>query len=258
MTADKPSSSSSISPLAAISLKLVGAVAILSALLDYVILLTPPNFLNPQWQLNFTTQIVDRGIVPLFGIALLLLGFWVDRSSGRMAQTRSLLTDLRFWACILASILGFVFLVLTFLHINTVRLTSQEALAQVTREANDASAQLEQRLQGEVAQQQQQLQALFQDEALLEQAIQSGQLPETVAQFRGDPEGLNAFLEERVGEARQQIATEIGTRREQAEQQVRREAIKSGLRISVSSLLLTVGYTIIGWTGLRRLMTAGR
>jgi hypothetical protein len=253
MSADK-SIGSPLSPLAAIALKLVGVITILSSVLDYIILTVPPNFLNPQWQLNVTSQLVDRGIVPLIGITLLLTGFWLDQSSGRSPRQGNLLTDLRFWSCALGSLLGFIFLILTFLHINNVRITSQQALAQVSREAGEASTQLEQRLTGELSQQQNQLNLLFQDDALLQQAIQSGQLPEEVLQFRDNPEGLNEFLNQRAGEARTRIETEIGTRREEAEKQIRQEAFKSAIRISLSSLLLAVGYTIVGWTGLRRLM----
>lgn len=258
MTAENSYTGSAVSPLAAIALKLVGIVTILSALIDFVILLIPPNFGNAQWFLAATTQLVDRGIVPLVGIALLLAGFWVDRSSGKTGQPGSLLGDLRFWACVVASFLGLVFLLLTFLHVNNVRITSREALAQVEREANEATTQLEQRLQGELSQQQSQLQVLFQDEALLQQAIEAGQIPQEIQQFQGNPAGLEEFLTQRAGEARQQIETEIGTRREDARGQVKQEAAKSAIRISVSSLLMAIAYIVIGWTGLRRLTSAGR
>ena len=257
MTADNSFTSSAISPLAAIALKLVGVVTILSALLDFLVLLIPPNFLEPQWQLNVTTQIVDRGIVPLVGIALLLAGFWIERSAGKSKPGGSLMTDLRFWSCAIASLLGLLFLILTFLHVNNVRITAREALAQVEREANQARTQLEQRLEGELSQQQTQLESLFQNEELLEQAISAGQLPEEIQQFQGNPEGLNQFLTQRAGEARQEIETEIGTRREDARAQVRQEAVKSAARISVSSFLMAIAYIVIGWTGLRRLLSMG-
>ena len=75
MTSDSVVTNPTKSPLAAIALKLVGLVTIISALLDYLILVIPPDFANPQWQLATTTQLVDRGIVPLVGIALILTGF---------------------------------------------------------------------------------------------------------------------------------------------------------------------------------------
>lgn len=258
MTADKPLSSPVMSPLAAISLKLVGIVTILSALLDFLTLLLPPDFDNKQWLLNLTTSFVDRGIVPFVGIALLLTGFWVDRTSGKSNRAGTLLLDLRFWSCIVACILGVVFFIMAFLHVNNVRINARDALAQVEQQANQASTQLEQRIEGAVNQQQSQLQALFQDENLLQQAVSSGQLSEDFLQFRDDPAALDQFLSQRATEEQQRIATEIGTRREDARQQVRVGAIKSAARISLSSLLLTIGYTVVGWIGLRRLLSASR
>ncbi|MGB3201588.1 MAG: HpsJ family protein [Nodosilinea sp.] len=258
MTSEPTVANPVASPLAAIALKVAGAIAILSALLDFLILLIPPNLTNVQWQLATTTQVVDRGIVPLIGIALLLAGLWVDNSVGRMAQRKSLTTDLRFWVCALASLLGVLYLLLTLLHLNAVRLSSQTALAQVGTEAGEAATQLQQRLSTELSQQQSQLGAILQNEELLDQAIQSGQLPPDIEQYRNDPEGLTQFLQQQADQAQQQIEAEIGTRRAQAERQVRTEAWRSAIRISVISVLLAVGFSIIGWLGLRRLLSLTR
>ncbi|WP_035986802.1 HpsJ family protein [Leptolyngbya sp. KIOST-1] len=258
MTSEPAAPSSVVSPLAAIALKVAGAIAILSALLDFFILLIPPNLTNVQWQLATTTQLVDRGIVPLIGIALLLVGLWVDNSVGRTPQRKSLTSDLRFWACALASLLGLVYLLLILLHLNAVRLSSQQALAQVSTEAGEAAAQLQQRLSAELTQQQSQLGAILNNEDLLAQAIEGGQLPPDIQQYRNNPEGLSQFLQQRADQAQQQIETEIGTRRVAAERQVRVEAWRSGIRISVISLLLAAGFSIVGWLGLRRLLSLTR
>lgn len=258
MTSEPAVTSPVASPLAAIALKVAGAIAILSALLDFLILLIPPNLTNTQWQLATTTQIADRGIVPLVGMALLLAGFWVDSSVGRTTQRKSLTTDTRFWVCALASGLGLVYLLLILFHLNAVRLSSQQALAQVNTEAGEAATQLQQRLSNELSQQQAQLGAVLQNEELLSQAIQSGQLPPDIEQYRDDPDGLTQFLQQRADQAQQQIETEIGTRRAEAERQVKIEAWRSGIRISVVSLLLAIGYSLIGWLGLRRLLSLTR
>lgn len=256
MTSEQALPGATASPLAALALKAAGLVAIVSALIDYLILLFPSNFTNIQWQLATTTQLVDRGIVPLVGMAMLLTGFWVDSRVGRTAGAKSLFTDLRFWVCALASLLGLVYLILSLLHLNAVRLSSRAALAQVSNEATQATTELEQRLSTELSQQQTQLGALLENDELLAQAIQSGQLPQDIQQYQNNPEGLNQFLQQRADQAREQIQTEIGTRRADAERQVRTEAWKSAIRTSTASLLLAVGYTVIGWTGLRRLLRA--
>ncbi|NJN01887.1 MAG: hypothetical protein HC873_08450 [Leptolyngbyaceae cyanobacterium SL_1_1] len=246
------------SPLAAISLKLVGAITIIAALIDFLILVIPPRFLDAQWQLGTTTQLVDRGIVPLVGIALLLTGAWIDNNAGVAKRNYSLLADSRFWVCLLSSLLGLLFAILTVLHPNNVRITSQQALERIDTEVGQATTQLEQRFE----QQRTQLGSLVENEDQLQQAVDQGQLsPEQrtfVEQFRNDPAALDQFLEQQLGEARQQAQTQIGSRRQEAEKQIRQEALKSGLRVATSSLLLAIGYIVIGWLGLRRLLSMSR
>jgi hypothetical protein len=256
MTSEQPAPSVTASPLASLALKAAGGVAIFSALLDYLILLIPPNVTNGQWQLATITQMVDRGIVPLVGMALLLTGLWVDSRVGRTAIAKGLLTDLRFWVSALASLLGLMYLLLSILHLSAVYLSSQTALEQVNAEASQAATQLEQQISAQLSQQRPQIEALLQNEELLSQAIQSGQLPQDFQQYRDNPEGLNQFLQQQVEQNRQQIQTEIGTRRAEAERRMKIEAWKSALRTSITSLLLAAGSTLIGWTGLRRILRA--
>lgn len=256
MTSEPALSGATASPLAALALKAAGGVAILSALLDYLILLFPLNVTNAQWQLATITQLVDRGIVPIIGMALLLTGLWVDSRVGRAAIAKGLFTDLRFWVSALASLLGLAYLLLSLLHLSAVYLSSQTTLEQVNAEAGQAAAQLDQQIAAQLSQQRPQLEALLDNEELLNQAIQSGQLPSDFQQYQNNPEGLNQFLQQQVEQNRQRIESEIGTRRAEAERRVKTEAWKSALRTSITSLLLAVGYTLIGWTGLRRILRA--
>lgn len=256
MSSIKTVTNSSGLSIASITLKVVGVITILASLLDFIVLLIPPDFMNRDWQLAFVSQVVDRGIVPMVGIALLATGYGIDRLAGRPARG-SAFTDLRFWAFLLSSFLGLVFLLFTVLHPNNVRVNSQTAIEQVQEQATLAEGQLQGRLGQEVQQQRSQINALLQNEQQLDQAIASGQIPqeqaEQLRQFRDDPAGLDQFINERTETLQQQLQTEIGTRREQATQQIKRDAFKSGVRIAVSSLLLAIGYIIIGWTGLRNL-----
>ena len=115
----------------------------------------------------------------------------------------------------MASLLGLIYLLLALFHVNAVRLNSRTALEQVSSEASQASSQLEQQLSSDLNQQQNQLGALLQNEDLLSQAIQSGQLPQEIEQFQDDPEGLTQFFcssgQTRPGK---RFKTQIGTRRE--------------------------------------------
>lgn len=250
-------SSSVYSPFTALALKIVGLIMILSSLLDYIILAIPSPGVSPlksEWQLALTSQLVDRGIIPMVGIALLVTGYWIANSVGA-SEAKSSVQDLRFWAFILSSLLGLIFLLLVPLHFNNIRLQSDAALKQINQRATQAETQLDNQTK--------QVDALVRDPqklSELDKAIQSGQvkgpqlaqlqaLREQLNTFKQDPKALNQQVEA--------AQTQIRSGRLEAEKRARSEALKLGLRTGLSSLLLAIGYIAIGWTGLRNLGGAG-
>ncbi len=246
------------SPLAAISLKLVGAITILAPLIDFLTLLFPPDFGNRSWQISTVTGIVDRGIVPLVGIALLFTGYWIDSSLGKSARKSTLFLDARFWTCLLSCLLGLIFLITTVLHPNNVRIQSRDALTQVEAEADQATSELETRLNSDLSQRRAQIDSLLQNEDQLQAAIASGSLDDAqvaqIERFRSNPQELESFLTSQISEAQTQLQTRIGEQKADATKRLRSEATKASVRITLSSLLLAIGYTFIGWLGLKRLL----
>jgi hypothetical protein len=256
----KAANSRQMAPLASRALKTVGVIIIIAALLDIVILPMPYNPLDRQWQIAFVTQVVDRGIVPLVGLALLFTGYWIDSLVGNLAK-RKLWFDMRFWALLLASLMGLFYLMAIVLHVNNVFVARGQALERISQDAAQAETQLETRLSQEVQQQREQIDVLVGNPEIFEQALQSGQVSQEQAalleQFRDDPEALEQFLDNRVSELETQVQTEIGLRREQAEQEARMDALKSAIRVGGGSFLLAVGYIAVGWTGLKTLDADG-
>ena len=55
----------------------MGLVLIVGTLLDYLMLMLPPNFGDSAWLASLIKDYVSRGTVPLLGIALLVLGVWL-------------------------------------------------------------------------------------------------------------------------------------------------------------------------------------
>jgi hypothetical protein len=248
--------SKQMAPLASRALKTVGVIIILAALLDILILPIPYRPLDRQWQIAFITQVVDRGIVPLVGLALLFTGYWIDSLVGNLVK-RKIWFNLRFWALLLASLLGLFYLLAIVLHVNNVFVVRGEALERISLEAAQAETQLGSQLDQEVQQQREQIDLLMGNPELFEQALQSGQVSqeqaELLQQFQDDPNTLDEFINSRVSELETQVQTEIGMRREQAEREARINAVKSALRIGIGSFLLAVGYIAVGWTGLKTL-----
>ncbi|MDL5044694.1 HpsJ family protein [Oscillatoria amoena NRMC-F 0135] len=98
----KATNSGTISNLAARALQLVGIVMIASFLLDALTLLFPPNLTNVQWRLSFTSQLIDRGVIPLVGTALLLAGLWLSSDPADSSSTSSGQSFLRGVSLVLA------------------------------------------------------------------------------------------------------------------------------------------------------------
>ena len=254
------------SPLAARILKLVGVVLILVSLLDFVILSFPFNPLARDWQISFATQVVDRGIIPMVGLALLFAGYWIDNIPSDSPTDRLSWLGLRFWALLFSSLLGLLFLLMFPLHINNVIQARAEAIGRINKDVNQAQTQLQAQLgseqaQAEIESQQglfkSQISDLLQNQQRLDQALQSEQVPEQfkniLRQAKANPQAVDQLLKQQFSaEAlRTQGLTQIQARQKAAEQQADREAWRSGLRVSISSLLLSIAYIVIGWTGLR-------
>jgi hypothetical protein len=245
-------SSPAYSPFTALTLKVVGLIMIVSSLLDFIILAIPFEPLKPEWQLGFTTQIVDRGIIPMVGLALLVAGYWVGNSSGGSStEPKSSVQDLRFWAFLLSSLLGLIFLLLVPLHFINISKQSGEALKQIDQKASQAEVQLDTQTK--------QVDAIVKDPqklSELERAIESGQVQgEQLARLQALREQLQTFKKD-PKTLKQQVEaaqTQIRSGKLKAQDRAKTEALKLGLRTGLSSLLLAVGYSAIGWTGLRSL-----
>ncbi len=254
---------------AARTLKVVGIVLILSFLLDFLILLFPFKPTDRGWQISLATALVDRGIVPMVGIGMLFAGQWISSAS---ESDRSNL-DLRFPALILSSILGLIFLLIFPLHLNNVNQAKNQRVEKITQDAQQAETQLKSQLsqvqaqlnseqaKARIEEQKKQLQAQFteliKDEQRYKQALANPQLPEAqkelLRKFKANPQELEKFIAQQSDPqtiANQRLA-QIRARKEELQETTQQEALKSGLRIGISSLLLSIGYIIIGWTGLR-------
>ncbi|WP_341526545.1 HpsJ family protein [Nostoc sp. UHCC 0302] len=257
----------------ALILKVVGIICILSFFVDFLILLLPFQPTDRGWQISLATALVDRGIVPLVGLGVLFAAYWFDSADTGGDRPKGI--DLRFPALILSSILGLMFLLIFPLHLNNVNQAKAQTVNQISQDAEQA----ENQLKGQLTQLQAQLNSdqakaqleqlrnqakaqftdLLKDDQKYKQALENPQVPadqkELLKKFKANPQELDKFIAQRTdpqGLANQRL-NQIRQRRDEAEKQAKDNAWKSGLRIGISSLLLAIGYIIIGWTGLRSL-----
>ncbi|MBW4665672.1 MAG: HpsJ family protein [Chroococcus sp. CMT-3BRIN-NPC107] len=267
------------SPFIAQTLKLVGIVLILSFLLDFVILAFPAGARDALWQIGFITATIDRGITPIIGLAFLMVGYWFDRSNDTLTQP-PLWLSLKFWALLLSSLLGLLFLIMIPLHINNVNTESVRAVerinqnslqqeAQLQNELNQAQAQLgdpnvRAKVDAEKSRFKAQVTALLQNEQQFNQAINSDRTPEAeknlLRQFKANPQALEQFLAQQsdpVALGSKRLA-QLQTQKQQLVSQAKQEALQSSIRMTIRSLLISIAYIFIGWMGLRSLFSANK
>ncbi|MEH1789953.1 MAG: HpsJ family protein [Nostoc sp.] len=243
----------------------------MSFFVDFLILLLPFQPTDRVWQINLATALVDRGIVPLVGLGLLFAAYWIGNADAGSDRPQGI--DLRFPALILSSILGLMFLLIFPLHLNNVNQAKTQTLNRITQEADQAENQLNSRLsqlqaqltteQGKAQLEQlrnqtkAQFSEILKDDQKYKQALESAQIPANIKELlkkaKTDPQVLDKAIEQQtdIQTLRTQQLSQLRQRRDEAETQAKDTAWKSGLRIGISSLLLSIGYIIIGWTGLR-------
>ncbi|MBS9770554.1 hormogonium polysaccharide biosynthesis protein HpsJ [Trichodesmium erythraeum] len=259
------------SSIAARTLIIVGVIMILSSILDFIVLSVPSNIENiysKTWQINLATQIVDRGIIPMIGMALLFTGYWVRSNSGLQNNSTSSILDLRFWALLLASLLALIYLLLFPLHLNNTRLDKAELIQRIEQQASQAETQLKARLssnefknqiQERRTQLKNQLTTLLEDETRLNEALENEELPDQLktllktSKTNNNSQAINEFINDQFKQLPNQLTMRIRDRKQELEKQANRNSFKSSLRTGISSLLLAVGYIMIGWTGLKNM-----
>ena len=253
---------STISTFTSLCLKTVGIILIASSFLDYIALAVPFQPLDSQWQIGFTGEIVDRGIVPMVGMAFILVASWIE-STGSERSTKSGF-DIKIPAFFLSLFLGVVFLVLVPLHVNNLMIAKSDALTQIEARTGRLETQLGEQYEqlDDIVKNPQRLQQLESRIKEIDTAISSGKfqgqqlsssqlnrLEETKLQlqnFRDLAKNPQA-LEARLGE----LQIQLRDQKLEREKITKTNTLKQGIRTGLSSLMLAIGYLLIGWIGLK-------
>ncbi len=244
---------------ASLCLKVLGGVLIVSSLIDYLLAAFPLMPLENAWQINFTNQMVSGGINPMLGIASLMLAVWIDVNTGLKPRLKASITDLRFLSFIFSLVLGIIFFLLVPLHIDNMQGIREEAIAQIEQQTQQRQLQVQNQYNElqVLAQNPEAKQQLEEEIKRIDQAINSGQLQgEQLAtiqerkaellryqNFTNNPEALNQRLQE-LQETVQKFEAE-------QRKEAGRSVLKDVLQVSFRSVLLGIGYLLIGWFGVQ-------
>lgn len=254
-------SNSSTAKFTSIALKTVGAILIISSLIDYITLAIPFQPLDSQWQITFTSQVVDRGIVPMVGIAFMMVGYWVENSASRATASGF---SFKLPVFILSLFMGLVFLILVPLYLNNLRLVSTDVLGQIEQEAGVQETRISEQYEqlNTISADPERLQLLESRIRELDQAIGSGQLQgrtlnaQQLQQLQANRQQLQSVRElaqnpEELEIKKSELQTQLLNQKKEREGRARTETIKRGVRTGFSSFLLAIGYLVMGWFGLQ-------
>jgi hypothetical protein len=249
----QPTVSSFLTPLA---LKTAGAVLILSSLIDLVFMLCfPPENLvleGSRWWLYATSQLVDRGLLPLVGIAFVVTGDWIKIVSTEDGGDRG--NTWRIGTFTLASLLGLIFILIIPFQI----MTTNDFKSQDLKKIGDEVTQLEQGIKSNL----QQINAQSKDKiraqiTTIDNELKSGQAQgERLAGLQLTKSKLELLLADpkKFAQESEQNLQQLQKQKQKAETQASERMLKTGVRTSMASLLLAIAYITIGWTGLRRVL----
>jgi hypothetical protein len=245
----QPTTSSFLTPLA---LKTAGAVLILSSLIDLVFTLVfPPNLGadSSQWWLYATSQLVDRGLLPLVGIAFVVTGDWIEIVATEDGGNRG--NAWRIATFGLASLLGLILILIIPAQLSI----TNEIKGRELKMATDRMAQVQKNLK-EMNQQlgAQGPEKIKQQITLIDNELKSGAAQgQKAIELQMNKSGLESFLRD-PKEFDRQNQQKLNQRKQSDEAKINENLLKTGVRTSLASFLLAVAYVTIGWTGLRRVL----
>lgn len=249
----QPTVSSFLTPLA---LKTAGAVLILSSLIDLIFMLwLPPDNLildGDRWWLYATSQLVDRGLLPLVGISFVVAGDWIRIVSTEDGGDRG--NEWRIGTFGLASLLGLIFVLIIPFQL----MTTNEIKSQDLKKIDTEVTQLEKGIKTNLQQiNSQSKDKIKQQIAAIDKEIKGGQAQgERLTGLQITKSKLELLLSDpkKFEQESQQNIQQLRNQKQKVEAQTGKRMLQTGVRTSLASLLLAIAYITIGWTGLRRVL----
>lgn len=253
----QPTVSSFLTPLA---LKTAGAVLILSSLIDLIFMLRfPPENLvleDNTWWLYATNQLVDRGLLPLVGIAFVVAGDWIKIVSTEDGGDRG--NAWRIGTFSLASLLGLIFVLIIPFQLMTTNEIKDRDIKKISTQFVEIEQKIKTNLQQIGSQSKDKIkEQLKQEIATIDKNIKDGKVPsESISNAQAQKAKLESLLADpsKISQESEQNLQQLQKQKKQLETQADERMLKTGVRTSLASLLLAIAYIAIGWTGLRRVL----
>ncbi|MGE5657625.1 MAG: HpsJ family protein [Actinomycetota bacterium] len=209
-------------------LRWVGYGLLVLSLFDTISVLTPPDFLNPVWELQTIGALVERVPVPLLGLALIFFGEEYDRTDWEEIVLKALS-----WITLLLAL--FFLLMLPLGIFNTLRVNSQNS-QQITAQSQQQLTQLQQVQDRLTKGSPEELKTLASELNRLGLPVNTQQ-----------PEELKTQILSKIPQAKQQLETQVKTVQSNQRLALFKNAVKWILGALISSILFFILWRGTSW-----------
>ena len=226
-------------------LGIIGILLILTYVLFLGIGLIDANvnarFEDLSWQQSFLSELAQRGITPLLGLAFIFIGTLLTYGSSAEPNQGSLVKDGRFWMFVASSLLGLLYLIIIPLHLST----TGQILSNANTQREQGLTQIDQIVQTRL----QELKTI-KDSGEIDKLIANEQLPpaqkELLNRYKQDSASVEKQLQDEAEQER--------TKREDELSNIKTNITLARVQTNLRSALLAVAYTVLGWVGLRNVL----
>ncbi|MGC9503392.1 HpsJ family protein [Baaleninema sp.] len=236
---------------AARALKLAGTTLIFISLLNYLLLLFPLNLGEVTWWLNFTSQIVEQGVVPLIGIGAIFGGIGFETMVGRAKETDKWVQSTKTLAFRLSAVLAAIFAIVIPIHALSAIAASRQAMTTIDEKAAASIEQIDVQLQQQKQLYLRLLEESPDSETMVRELVGDEPLSEEeLAQLQELRENPQA-LDRQIQGIRTSLLEKVQQQSKEAKEASKLGVWKSIARLGLSSLLLAACYFNIAWVGLK-------
>jgi hypothetical protein len=231
-----------------LALKTASMVLIISTIVDIAFTLLPYQLADGKWWAAATAELVNRGLLPLVGIVFWMISDWIESVSkdggGRSSSgfTKAV--------TVLSLLLGAVFLVIVPFQTWSSNADRDKTLSMSREEGAAMESKIDKRVK-EITGDKAKMQQVQQQIVEMDKAIKSGQLQgEDLNRIKTN----KAELEKITGDptkVKEGAMADLRRRQQDLESAATANLWKTGIRASLASLLLSAGYSFIGFNGLR-------
>jgi cell division protein FtsB len=224
-----------------LALPAVGLILIVSFWFDFIVRLffTPSD--KPDVQVGLLNEFIDRGVIALIGLALIYAGFWLNNLvSRRKSESKegAPWQNPQFWTFVFATLMGLIFLILMPVHFGVTGKILNETATRFDQQEAQAKAMLDQQKR-----QAAQIVASGQIDELLKDPNIQPQQRALFEELKKNPKALETKVSEQLAGMQKEKSDTTG--------KLNKEMTLNRVRAELRSLLLALGFTVIGWTGLR-------